>query len=540
MWTIKFLKKIYFVVFWIFILVVLYACSTEESAKNTATIENTDTLTGFIQKGVDNVLKNISEPEIPDTVINLIAFSGKSPDEDASYNFRGDIQNAINQLSEHGGGVLLFPHPQGKSAWIKQAAIYKVVGPIELRSNIELRFQPGTKLLFAFSPEAYMNNGAGVITRYEGTTHYGISALIRGFHVKNIRITATDGSGAMPVIDGSGHKWQKWCDEGQRAAIEADEKPGYLKLKDINNQGLAIKDIQMTNPEEQFLRPDLLQLFLCENVVIEKVKIANSPFWCLHPVFSQNLIFRDILFDSQNVNNDGIDPESCRNVLIENIMFYNHDDNVAIKSGRDKEGREGAIIKGTELEQIQSPYIKNGRLRGITENVVVRNCVLKGHYGFCIGSEVAGGAKNIFVVDNYSNQNVNMAVFIKSSRSRGGVIENIYIRNMKVNKVSGAAIGLVPNYDNDSISQFPPKFKNIFIDNIQVREADDGILVYGWYDKPTENIFISNVSIQRTNSLSVAYNQVKNLQLHNVVVNDSVFNGTFTKMDSTKNTPAKN
>ena len=267
-----------------------------------------------------------------------------------------------------------------------------------------------------------------------------------------------------------------------------------------------------------------MEFCFCKNVLVDCVKITNSPFWCVKPVFSESCIFRNMQFDAMVVNNDGIDPESSRNILIENIIFANHDDNVAIKAGRDKEGRDGALIAGTELEQILSDYIKEGRIKGPTENVIIRNCHFYGHHAICIGSEMSGGVRNVYAMDNYSVAEVNMGVFIKSSRLRGGKVENIYINGLKLNHTKSELIALIPNYDKADSGLYPPSFSNIQIENVECISSGSGIVIHGWPDVPIENVLLRNIKIGNAEKGNLSINEVRGIYLDHVSINGEVFN----------------
>jgi polygalacturonase len=378
-------------------------------------------------KKIEEIIAGIEEAQIPSDTLDIIEFSGYKPDEAGTVDFHPYINSAIDSLAARGGGWILFRNTRPLEDWIKFTETYQVRGSIELKSNVGILIDRSVRLFFPFDPVRYLDQGKGVLTRYEGTTIYSFAPLIRAFNQENIAIKARGESGAIPVIDGDGENWQRWMWEGEAERVRRGLKPSYQLLKDVNNADIPIVERIYIDPGNDFFRPHTMEFFLCKKVLVDGVKINRSPFWCVKPVFSQSCVFRNMYFDAMVVNNDGIDPESSKNILIENITFGNHDDNVAIKAGRDKEGRDGAIVAGTELESIESEYINDGRIKGPTENVVIRNCVFNGHYAICIGSEMSGGVRNVFAVDNMSAGTVNMGVFIKSSRLRGGTVENIYI-----------------------------------------------------------------------------------------------------------------
>ena len=490
-----------------------------------------------VKENVRKILDQIKEPEIPGDTINLIEFSGQKPDSEGSVDFYPYIQKAIDQLAEKGGGWLLFAHSQGIETWLRYEETYRIEGAIQLKSNVGLIIDRSVRLFFPFGPEKYLVNGKGVLTRYEGTTIYSFSPLIRAFNVHDIAIVSRGETGAMPLIDGDGEKWQRWMWEGEGERRKRGLKPAYQALKDINNADVPIAERVYTDPGSDYFRPEMMEFFLCENILVDGIKLTNSPFWCVKPVFSQSGTFRNMAFDAMVVNNDGIDPESSKNILIENISFGNHDDNVAIKAGRDKEGRDGAIVQGTELEDIESEYINNGRITGPTENVVIRNCMFEGHYAICVGSEMSGGVRNIYALDNYSVTKVNMGFFLKSSRLRGGTVENIYINGMKLNQTKGPVIAMIPNYDKADKSPYVPTFRNIQIENVSSESSEDGIVIHGWSDQPVRNIWLESIRLQNVRKDKVEVHQSEDIVLKDVKVNGQEYDTTITETVDEGNKP---
>lgn len=320
--------------------------------------------------------------------------------------------------------------------------------------------------------------------------------------------------------------------EGESKRKQQGKLESYVYAKKINNDNLPLADRKFENPEMDFYRPAMIEFFLCKKVKIENVKITNSPFWVVHPVFSQHLTFRNIFFDCQVVNNDGIDPESSSMVLIENIIFNNHDDNIAIKAGRDLEGMQGINVKGLITDTLNLGYIKNDVLKGGSENIVIRNNVFKGHHAICVGSEMSGGVKNVYAFDNIAPQDVYMAVFLKSSRKRGGNIENFYLDNFQVNQAKADAISIIPNYDDDNVSKYPPSFKNIYIRNVTVNSAGNGIRVWGWPDAITKNVHLEKITIKNVEEKNLEFNHVENLTFENVNVEGELYKGSKEKSDS--------
>ena len=467
----------------------------------------------------------ITEPVIPDYTIDLIEHSGMEPDWQGTHDFRKAIQAALDELAERGGGTLHIRHPLTPDTWVKPTAVYRIKGGIEVGSKTRILIDRAVKLFFECSPEDYTHNGEGVLIRYEGTTVYGHQPLIRAFNAHDIVITASSGFGAMPEITGDGEAWLRW-------EAKMGIGPSFA-IREANNAGVPLRDRRSPYPENWYRRPSMLHFFLCKNVLVEHIKLADAPFWVVHPAFSENLIFRGILFDAQNVNNDGIDVDSSRNVLIEDVIFNNHDDNVVMKAGRDREGREGVDITGTELETlgIDSPYLKDGRLGGPSEDIVVRRCAFKGHYAIAAGSEMSGGVRGVYAVDNIALQRVEMLVFVKSSRVRGGTVEDIYVHGLHARHVHRDVIALIPNYDGDTTSPYVPEFRNIHLSDIAVHRAGRAITIQGWKEKPITGVRLDNVVIENLDSgLDTAFviSGVEDLQVRDTVIMGKSFDGDYT------------
>ena len=493
----------------------------------------------LLSRKIDSIDALITRPEIPRHEINLIDFSGNEPDNVGTHNFITDIRSAIDSLVSLGGGTLYFPHTEDLNAWVKTFVTYRIKGPIELASNIRLLIDPSVQLWFEFEPSSYLPDGKGVITRHEGTTLFSFSPLIRGFNVENVIIESKSGSGGTPKIFGDGFKWQNWSTTGEDSLVEAGLQASKKYARKINNQDMPLRDRRFDVIGKHFLRPPTMQFFLSKNILVQGIQIIESPFWCIHPVFSENLRFKEIFFDSHVINNDGFDPESSRNVMIENIIFNNRDDNVAIKAGRDLEGRKGVNISGTILENISSPYINQNIIGGVAENIVVRNSVFKGHNAICVGSEMSGGVRNVYIVDNMAPQGVGIAFFLKGSRKRGGFAHNIYVKNNRFSNVS-SLVDIIPNYDGDTESEYPPQFHHIFIENMYSDKSERGIRIFGWYDQPIYDVYLKNVRIDKVmdkESKFIQVSQAKNVELTDVEINNLIHDQTFDVLKKGENPP---
>ncbi|HSU49663.1 MAG TPA: glycoside hydrolase family 28 protein, partial [Segetibacter sp.] len=411
-----------------------------------------------------NNLPKVNQPVFNKDTFNILRFGAIA--DGITLNTSG-INKAITTCSEKGGGVVLVPG----GLWL--------TGPIEMKSNVNLCILRDAIVLFTTD----FNQYALVEGIYEGTRSARNQSPIYGNNLQNIAIT---GRG---VIDGNGDVWRM---VGRDRLTESEWK------KKVSSGGLVSSDGNMWFPSRKtklayeqkrtakmehgqtlndfedikdFLRPNLIVFNNCRTVLLEGVTFQNSPAWCLHPLFCEDLTIRNVYVKNPDYaqNGDGVDVESCKNVLIEGSTFDVGDDGICIKSGKDEEGR------------------KRGKP---TENVIVRNnLVYKGHGGFVIGSEMSGGARNIFVYD-CSFMGTDNGLRFKTARGRGGVVENIYVKNIRMKDIVHDAIlfdmyyFMKPPANNEKVAvplvtEETPKFQNFYIDSIVCSGAERGIFIRG-------------------------------------------------------------
>lgn len=248
--------------------------------------------------------------------------------------------------------------------------------------------------------------------------------------------------------------------------------------------------------KNHYLRPQLIQLFECKNILIEDIKIEDAPFWCLHLLMCENVTLRGLKYDAQNKNNDGIDLEYSKDILIENITFNNNDDNIAIKAGRDNEGRA-----------MQRP----------SENIIVKNCHFKGLHAVVIGSEMSAGVRNVFVDDCDYAGYVKRGIYLKSNPDRGGEISDIFVNNISFGNVLDCFM-VTTNYHNEG-SGFPTSIRNINIRNVSCKNAVNyGIYIKGHSLKNVENFTIENFRVDSA-SKGVFVDLAENISFKQVYVN---------------------
>lgn len=321
-----------------------------------------------------------------------------------------------------------------------------------------------------------------VITRWEGTELFNYSPLIYAYHVQNIALT---GKG---TINGNGSKkFSAWADN-QNIDKEILRRMGRENLpiyRRIFGEGFR-------------LRPGFIEPYGCANVRIEGITIKDSPFWVIHPIFCNNVIVRDVTVDSHNRNNDGCDPESCSNVLIEGCTFSTGDDAIAIKSGRDNDA---------------------WRIGQPTENVVIRNCTFWSKInGVCIGSEISGGVRNVFI-ENISILKSSNAIYFKSNLDRGGYIENIYVRNIQADSVRTALVRVEPNYKGERSGFHPTLFNKITVENVTCGQTNEcAISMAGFPELPIRNITLKNITVDKAVS-DYRLENGENIIFENVRVN---------------------
>jgi unsaturated rhamnogalacturonyl hydrolase len=364
------------------------------------------------------VLARIKAPVFPDRDFPITDFGAK-PGADAS----AAIAAAIAACTQAGGGRVVVPAGE----WL--------TGAVTLKSNVNLHVARGATLKFSTNPADYPT----VFTRWEGVECMNYSALIYAFGQENIAVT---GEG---TLDGqaSDENWWGWTrrKEGQPAPASADRNA----LNDMGEKGVPVE--QRIFGAGHHLRPNFITPYRCKNILIEGVSIVRSPMWELHPTLSENITVRGVQIHSHGPNNDGCDPESSRDILIEQCVFDTGDDCIAIKSGRNNDGR---------------------RVNVPSENFVIRGCtMMDGHGGVVLGSECSGDIRNIFVEDcRMDSPNLDRALRLKSNARRGGILENIFMRRVQVGQVKEAILTVDFQYEEGANGPEHPVARNIRIEQV--------------------------------------------------------------------------
>ncbi|NVK25732.1 MAG: glycoside hydrolase family 28 protein [Gammaproteobacteria bacterium] len=438
-----------------------------------------DTMAASPWQQADKIVESIAAPNIPKQEFNIVDFGaqqrdGKNADTSGQPDARPAILAAIKAASAQGGGKVLIP----AGHWYSK-------GPIHLKSNINLHLAKGAHLLFSPEPSDYL---PAVKTRWEGTEVYSYSPLVYAADVEDVAIT---GEG---TIDGNANsKFIPWYKKA---------KPGYKKLRKMGASGVPVE--QRVFLEGEYLRPPLVQFFHAERVLLQDYKSINSPFWVTHLVYTNHAVVRGIKVDSHIGNNDGVDVESSSFVLIEDSWFRTGDDSVVIKSGRDLDGRTIGIP---------------------STNIVVRNNDMGGEDGIGLGSEMSGGIKDVYFYDNILREG-DSAFRFKANLDRGGVVENIYIKDFTVENFTNL-FWFQLNYPREGKEKFPSLYKNIVIENIQVAEAKNVLEIHAPAEQPLVNVTFKNIEIKSFEQLFNVEN-AKDIRFDNFIIGEQRLDGTLT------------
>lgn len=385
------------------------------------------------------------------------------------------ISKAIAKANKAGGGIVVIPEGE----WLTRK--------IHFKSNVNLHLNKGAVLLFSEDPNDYL---PAVRSTWEGYECYNYSPLIYAYQCKNIAITGEGELKAKMDV------WKEWF---------ARPKPHMESLKRLYylaSYNKPMKERQMVNDSAHF-RPQFIQFNRCENILMDGVTITNSPFWTIHPFLSKDVVLRNLKVYAHGHNNDGVDPEMSQNVLIENCVFDQGDDAIAIKSGSNQDA---------------------WRLNTPSKNIVMRNCVVKnGHQLVAIGSELSGGIENVFI-DNCTvvdGAKLNHLLFIKTNERRGGYVKNIYMSNITSGKIDEGILGietdvlyqwrdLVP-----TIERRLTPIKNVYLENIKATDVKFVSRILGQKELPIANIFLTNVSADKVSGEKSIHENVVNFVAKN-------------------------
>jgi polygalacturonase len=392
----------------------------------------------------------LDPPRFPDRSLDVRTFGAV---EGGQVKNTEAFRKAVEAVAGAGGGTVAIP--PGK--WL--------TGPIHLKSGVNLNVAEGAELLFSTVFADYL---PPVFTRWEGTECHNYSPLIYCNGCTNVAIT---GGGKL---NGQGEAWWPWKKK-QKAAAQ--------KLYELGWKGVPVGE-RIFGTEEAALRPSFIQVVNSKNVLIEGVTISDGPMWTIHPVYSENVIIRRVKVLTRGPNGDGCNPDSSRNVLIEDSFFSTGDDCVVIKAGLNEDG---------------------WRVGKPSENIVVRNIVgERGHGGVVIGSEMSGGVRNVFV-EKSSFRGTDRGLRIKSMRGRGGVVENVWYQDVEHKDIRQELVHITTFYKSSTVqprTEKPPTVRGIHIRNIKGQGAMRAIDITGLPEMPIRDVTIENVTIASTRGVT--------------------------------------
>lgn len=375
------------------------------------------------------------------------------------------IAAAIAACVQAGGGRVLVP----AGVWL--------TGPVHLRSKVELHVAEGAELRFSknytdYLPVVYMQRG--------GVRCYNYSPLIYARDCTDVAVT---GAG---TLNGQGDAWWPW----------KKKQPGMDRLFAAGARQLPI-ELRVFGTEADGVRPPFIQTIDCRNVLLEGFTLRDGPSWNIHPVTCENLIVRKVSVIAKGPNNDGIDPDSCKNVLIEDCLLDTGDDCICLKAGRDEDGWG-----------VGRPC----------ENIIIRRCRTKlGHGGVVLGSEMSAGIRNVFVYD-CEFDGTDRGVRIKSLPGRGGFMENVWIQDVRMRKIRMTAVDITLRYGDRSVidpaTKAQPVLRGFHLRNITCEQAQTAIDLAGLADNRIRDVSFENMAVTAKRGLVSAW--VSGLRLSKV------------------------
>ena len=430
--------------------------------------------------GLPAILARIVPPTFPDRDFDVTKYGAVG---DSAADCTAAFAQAIAACNAAGGGRVVVP------------AGRFLTGAIHLKSRVNLHVTRDATVLFSTDPKAYL---PAVFTRFEGTELMGYSPFIYAFEQENVAVT---GEG---TLDGQASNEHWWSWKGNKefgwSAGMPNYNPARQKLLAQAEAGAPVSERRYD--EGSYIRPMFIQPYRCRNVLIEGVTIKRSPMWEIHPVLCTNVTVRGVHIESLGPNNDGCDPESCRDVLIENTYFNTGDDCIAIKSGRNADGR---------------------RLHVPSEYIVVRGCHMQdGHGGVTVGSEISGDCRWVFAENNVMDSpRLDRALRLKNNFARGGVLEHIYMRNCTVGEVGESVLSVDFTYEEGNKGSFTPVVRDVEMRNVTSRKSQYGLYLRGYPNAPISGVKVVDCTFDNVAHGNLLEN-VAHVSFSNVKVNGQV------------------
>lgn len=430
------------------------------------------------------VLPAVALPVIPKHVVTLTDFGGVGDGQTLN---TAAFEKAFAALAEKGGGRLVVP----PGLWL--------TGPVQLRSHVNLQLERGALIQFSRDWKLYPLTVADL----KGEQEVDSTSPISGLNLESVAIT---GEG---ILDGGGDAWRplkkgKLGDSDWKALVKSggvlnEKGDTWYPGRAVLNGGKRVASLRAAGslklaeyePAHQYLRPKMLRLIGCKKVLLAGVTFQNPPNWTLNPVLCEDVSILNVQVRNSPVaqNSDALDLESCRRAIIRDCTFDVGDDGICLKSGKDAAGR---------------------RIGVPTEDVLVESCtVYHAHGGFTIGSEMSGDIRNV-IVNNCTFIGTDIGLRFKSTRGRGGVVEKIFISNVRMLDIPGDAINFNLYYGGQSpldetpgnaetnlppVTEATPQFRAIHIENVICRGAQSAIVLQGLPEMPVRGIVLKNISI---------------------------------------------
>ncbi|UAY51123.1 glycosyl hydrolase family 28 protein [Ferruginibacter albus] len=421
---------------------------------------------------LSNVLTRIKAPTFPNVAINIVNLGAPTNGTTIATSY---IQKAIDSCTKIGGGRVVIP-----------AGTF-LTGALTLKNNVNLYISKNATLKFSTNTNNYL---PVVLTRFESVECYNFSPFIYSYGASNIAVT---GSG---TLDGqaSNSNWWAW-----KTSAQATTDNNLLNQQ--GQDGVPVE--QRVYGSGHQLRPAFIQFYNSKNILIDSVTIINSPMWEVNPVLSENVTVSNITINSHGPNNDGCDPECCKDVLIYNCSFSTGDDCIAVKSGRNNDGR---------------------RVNVPCQYVVIQKCTMAdGHGAVTLGSECSGGINNVFAEDcNMSSTNLGTILRFKTNSLRGGIIENIFMRNCTVGQITtGDILDVDMNYQEGDVGTFTPVIRNIELNNVTCAKSASVWNVDAYARSPLTDIKIINCNFSNAFTTGTLTN-VSRLQVYNSFINNKI------------------
>jgi polygalacturonase len=406
-----------------------------------------------VSRQMARILARIKPPVFPKRDFVITAYGAQAGGATSA---TAAIRMAIDECHAAGGGRVVVP------------AGSFLTGAIHLKSRVNLHLAQGAILLFSHDPNDYLPL---VLTRFEGTELMNYSPFIYAWQQTDIAIT---GPGTLDGQAGKEHWWNWKSSREDRLALVA----------------AADKDVPVADRvfgPGRHLRPNFVQPYRCKNVLIEGVSVRRSPMWEINPVLCTNVTVRGLDIATHGPNNDGCNPECCTDVLIEKCTFDTGDDCIAIKSGRNHDGRRVGVA---------------------CSNLIVRDCQMKdGHGGVTIGSEVSGDVRNVYV-DNchMDSPHLDRALRIKTNAQRGGIVENVYFRNVQVGQVADSVVSIDFFYEEGENGPMKPVVRNIVVENVTCKKSRYGVFLRGFKNSPITGVTLNHCTFENTSRGNVVEN----------------------------------